>query len=119
MSVWRVTGADFDAASRAVFTVTKGSRRLDHREQNELEALLAVWSDISTAPKDGTEIILRRGRRVTTGSLVTWGNTRPDYNEHGECIGKREQRSGALWASKDGWFTEDQPPTHWQPLLTN
>lgn len=41
MSEWKVIAADFDATSRAVFTVTKGSKRLDHREQEELEALLA------------------------------------------------------------------------------
>lgn len=41
MSEWKVIAADFDATSRAVFTVTKGSRKLDHREQEELEALLA------------------------------------------------------------------------------
>ncbi|WP_339886530.1 hypothetical protein, partial [Vreelandella maris] len=46
MSDWRVIGADFDAASRVVFTVTKNSKRLDHREQDELEALLAGWISV-------------------------------------------------------------------------
>ena len=43
MSEWKVTGGYHDSASRVVFTVTKGTRRLDHREQDELEALLAGW----------------------------------------------------------------------------
>lgn len=116
MNQWRVTGANFDAASRAVFTVTKGSRCLDHREQNELEALLAGWQPIESAPRDGTEIILRRGNRVTTGSLIVWGSKRPDYDERGNHIGEREQKSGALWATVDGGFTADEPPTSWMPL---
>lgn len=119
MSKWRVTSGNFDAAARAVFTVTKGSRRLDHREQDELEALLTPWADMSTAPKDGSKIILRNGERVTTGRWIEWGDKRPDYDAKGVMIGECEQIPGALWASADGGFTKDEPPTSWQPLPTN
>ncbi|MDN6321831.1 MAG: DUF551 domain-containing protein [Halomonas sp.] len=58
MSQWRVTGGDYDAASRGVFTVTKGSKRLDHREQDELEALLAGWvSIVERLPIPRTQVL--------------------------------------------------------------
>lgn len=58
MSEWKVIAADFDATSRAVFTVTKGSKRLDHREQEELEALLAGWVSVdeSLPPPRATKV---------------------------------------------------------------
>lgn len=116
MSYWRVTGGHYDAASRGVFTVTKGSKRLDHREQDELESLLAGWRDIDSAPRDGTTIILRRDNRVTTGSWLKWGSTRPEYDEHGKCIGETEQTPGSMWSCPPGGFAVDEPPTSWMPL---
>lgn len=116
MSKWRVTGADFDAASRAVFTVTKSSRRLDHREQDELEALLNPWSPIESAPKDGRPLILRRGDRITTGKWLEWGDTRPDYDEEGNRVGERGQPPGAMWCAADPTFLVEGEPTGWMPL---
>lgn len=69
------------------------------------------WQDISTAPKDGTDILLGSPpqefngepttRRTTVGQWVTAQDGDDDY-------------SG--WASWDGGFTEENPPTHWMPL---
>ncbi|WP_062359519.1 hypothetical protein [Vreelandella aquamarina] len=116
MNRWRVTSGYLDAALRMAFTVTKGTRRLDHRDQNELEALLNPWADISIAPKDGTRIILRRGEHVTTGSWLVWGDKRPTYTERGDPAGEVKQEPGAMWCISDPAFTEDQPPTSWMPL---
>jgi len=107
MSEWKVTGGYHDSASRVVFTVTKGTRRLDHREQDELEALLNPWRPIESAP---------RGNKVATGSWLEWGDTRPDYDELGNCIGERYQAPGAMWSCPLGGFAAGEPPTHWMPL---
>lgn len=69
MSQWKVTGGSFDGANRAVFTVTKGSKRLDHRQQDELEALLAGWISVEDRmPADGQTVIVTDGEKV--GSLM-------------------------------------------------
>jgi hypothetical protein len=115
MSQWRVTGGHYDSASRGVFTVTKGTRRLDHREQDELEALLNPWRPIESAPR-GTTIILRRGNKVATGSWLEWGNAHPEYDSNGAVIGHGAQEPGEIWSSADGGFTKDEPPTSWMPL---
>mgnify|MGYP005823488413 CR=1 FL=1 len=52
MNRWRVTSGYLDAALRMAFTVTKGTRRLDHRDQNELEALLAGWISVGGLSDD-------------------------------------------------------------------
>lgn len=116
MNNWRVTGGHIDSALRGAFTVTKGTRRLDHREQDELEALLNPWPSIESAPRDGTQIVLRRGDRITTGKWLKWGDTRPDYDEHGHCIGEVSQAPGAMWCVSDPTFLAEGEPTHWQPL---
>jgi hypothetical protein len=116
MTGWRVTGGHYDSASRGVFTVTKGNKRLDHREANELEALLNPWPSIESAPRDGTQVILRRGKRITTGALIQWGNAHPEYDSNGAVIGHGAQEPGEIWSSADGGFTKDEPPTSWMPL---
>jgi hypothetical protein len=58
-----------------------------------------VWQSIENAPMDGTQIILRRGSRVTAGSWVT--ETEEEF---------------AWWCSVDGGFAKDEPPTHWMSL---
>lgn len=78
------------------------------------------WLPIETAPKDGTEIILRRGKRVTAGA---WGDEQEELlSEHhattGEYLGQFPSGNvfPAYWSSWDGGFTEDEPPTQWMPL---
>lgn len=57
MSVWKVTGPPhFVEGVGMVYPVTKGGSRFSSREQDELEALLAGWQPIKTAPKDGSVI---------------------------------------------------------------
>jgi hypothetical protein len=90
MSEWKVTGGYHDSASRVVFTVTKGTRRLDHREQDELEALLAGWrgairdlitTNLETVSESDTKRLgrcghalpadLQRASRLRTGCRLT------------------------------------------------
>ena len=78
--------------------------------------ILTGWQPIETAPKDGTELILARGERVTVGAWVEWKEEAPEYTAHGVYLGNFEQDSGADWFSWDGGFSEDEPPTHWMPL---
>jgi hypothetical protein len=75
------------------------------------------WLPIETAPKDGTEIILARGPRVTSGS---WYEEEPYIKERrdmdGNYIDQDESDGLAFWMSADGGFADDEPPTHWMPL---
>lgn len=85
------------------------------------------WQPIETAPKDGTVVMLFAdatvfegkpvGQRVTMGQWEEWVNTASEYHgTTGEYLGQSEQDGGASWISWDGGFTEENPPSHWQPL---
>ena len=76
-----------------------------------------MWHPIETAPKDGTQIILRNGNRVTAGAWVEWVKTYCEYHSTtGVYLGPSIGDDGSEWASWDGGFAEDDPPTHWMPL---
>lgn len=78
---------------------------------------MSSWQTIGSAPRDGTEIILRKGDRVTAGAWIEWSKSHPEHHSTtGEYLGEVEYDSGAHWASWDGGFCEDDEPTHWQPL---
>ncbi|RUR26807.1 DUF551 domain-containing protein [Vreelandella andesensis] len=103
MSEWKVTGGHFDSASRGVFTVTKGTKRLDHREQDELEALLAGWISVDEQlPTKGedVQVYCSDTREQLVAFLVTNGRfqfgTYPVNSEF----------NGVLLCN----------PTHWKPL---
>ncbi|HBD33151.1 MULTISPECIES: hypothetical protein [unclassified Cupriavidus] len=76
-----------------------------------------AWQPIETAPKDGTEILLCRDERVTSGAWGEWEETTSEYHSTtGEYLGKSVQDCGASWWSWDGGFTQEAPPTHWMPM---
>lgn len=78
---------------------------------------MSEWQPIETAPKDGTEIILRKGDRVTSGAWIEWSETSTEFHgTTGAWLGEVEQDSGANWASWDGGFLEEDEPTNWMPL---
>jgi hypothetical protein len=108
------------------------------RSQSErIERLEKGWQDITTAPRDGTEVILfglypenDQGlptERVTAGFWVVpeppiigdcGGECRcPEYGEP-EPPGWATMHGGSDsgWMSTDGGFTTEWPPTHWRPL---
>lgn len=85
-------------------------------------ALNAQWQDISTAPKDGTEILMYRedcgvflARWISPSEFVTDGDTSDHFSNEDE------------WYEPD-WFgadfiagyrvSNDGDPTHWMPLTT-
>ena len=83
-------------------------------------AQFGEWQDISTAPKDGTEIILHcpqgdgtpgKTFRVTAGSWFI-------PLEHGYTPDPEvDDEEAPVWVSWDGGFSEDtMMPTHWMPL---
>lgn len=74
------------------------------------------WKDIDSAPKDGTEIILKRGSRVTSGSFERWADTESHYDSAGNYLGRTTVDCGEYWCSYDGCFCDDEHPTHWMPL---
>lgn len=76
------------------------------------------WLPIEKAPLDGTEILLCRGSRVSSGAWVVWSSSDSVHGSNGAYLGEVEYESGADWASWDGGFTEEEPPTHWMPLPT-
>jgi hypothetical protein len=118
MNQWRTTGVAGwrESDGRAVYQVTKDSKSLCQQDHDELEALLNPWPSIESAPRDGAQIALRRGDRITTGKWLKWGDTRPDYDERGHCIGEVSQEPGAMWCVSDPTFLAEGEPTHWQPL---
>lgn len=65
---------------------------------------MSEWQDISTAPKDGTPVILFARCRTATAATVVIGWHLPDMGWIEEC------------------FAPNHPvgivPTHWQPLPT-
>lgn len=78
---------------------------------------MSKWQPIETAPRDGTEIILRKGGRVTSGAYIEWTETESHFHgSTGVYLGETECDSGADWQSWDGGFCTDDAPTHWQPL---
>lgn len=77
---------------------------------------MSDWKDIASAPRDGTEIILRKGDRVTAGAWIEWTKSEAEFHSNGTYLGNYEYDSGASWSSWDGGFCDDDEPTHWQPL---
>jgi hypothetical protein len=101
-----------------------GSSRSDF-EQCWATAVLAArpaWQPIETAPKDGAMILLARNQRVTLGHWEPehWPTASEHHASTGEYLGQFEtgQCDEAYWASEDGGFTEEEPPSHWMPLPT-
>lgn len=70
---------------------------------------MSDWQPIETAPRGGTEILLCRGDRVTSGSY--FGGDTPFEPD----VAEREDWD-SCWTSWDGGFLVDCPPTHWHPL---
>jgi hypothetical protein len=66
-----------------------------------------TWRPIESAPRDGTEIILRRDQRIGGGFWITWPDTETCEGGEGWSVGA------------DGCHWDDAAaPTHWQPLPT-
>jgi hypothetical protein len=83
---------------------------------------MSEWQDISTAPKDGTEIWLfgpsPEGPRVTIGHWTQDEECRTYLGDcGGECHCPEYDYSDPLWMSADGGFSNEWPCTMWQPLI--
>lgn len=80
--------------------------------------VVAGWMPIETAPKDGTEIMLARGDRVTLGSWMKPDELPRLIYRDGFAPEEEWDEFESYWASSDGGFTEEEPPTHWMPRPT-
>lgn len=104
---------------------------LDQQLEAALQAALSGhvvgWRTMDSAPKDGTDIVLAaidqvfRGEpmpdRVTVGHWTTDDECREVIGDcGGECRCPEYKFHEPSWISWDGGFTEENPPTHWQPL---
>jgi hypothetical protein len=80
-----------------------------------LDAKAATWQPISTAPKDGTQMILTNGAVVAQG---WWEHQEPYSREQrdidGHYIDQQEHDGFDGWLDCEGGMQPD--PTHWQPL---
>ena len=84
------------------------------------------WQSIDTAPKDGTEILLHAPACDYKGTNVkartTYGHWRAPSDtprikyQDGFAPEPEWEDFEPFWASWDGGFTEECPPTHWMPL---
>lgn len=88
---------------------------------------MSEWLPIESAPEDGTEILLAAiGQtfdgvalppRVTLGHYTTGDELLKDVGDcGGPCHCREYEELPPFWLSWDGGFTEENPPTHWQPL---
>jgi hypothetical protein len=81
---------------------------------------LGAWQPIETAPRDGTTVLLAAPGRVTAGEwhAEQWPTASEHHSTTGEYLGQYETGEciPAAWYSWDGGFTDEDPPTHWQPM---
>jgi hypothetical protein len=74
------------------------------------------WQPIETAPKDGTEVLLYAPGRLTYGAWAKPSQTPRIKYAPGFAPEPEWEEFEPYWASWDGGFTDEAPPTHWQPL---
>jgi hypothetical protein len=74
------------------------------------------WQPIETAPKDGAELLLFAPGRVTYGAWHTPSVTPRIVYRDGFAPEPEYEEFVPFWASWDGGFTDEHPPTHWMPL---
>lgn len=80
------------------------------------EALAEGWQPIETAPKDGTEVLLHGDGRTTYGQWVAPSKMPRLHYQDGFAPEEVWDEFDPHWASWDGGFTDEHPPTHWRPL---
>lgn len=98
------------------------------QQQNVGGPNMNEWSsDMSSAPRDGTDIMLYSPAGVTCGqqyperiTIGHWASDEECRIDIGDCGGdchcREYEYSDPSWISWDGGFTEEHPPTHWAHL---
>ena len=88
---------------------------------------MSGWRTIESAPKDGVDLILAAidqtfdgvplPKRVTIGHWATGDELEKYVGDcGGECRCPEYDEVEPFWISWDGGFTDEHPPTHWQPM---
>jgi len=85
-----------------------------------------AWQDISTAPKDGTTIILGRAERDDSVAISTPGHWQEGYEDGVDYMGcdsgfvdsNYQVFNGGRSFGAGSYRYASSQPTHWQPLPT-
>lgn len=80
---------------------------------------MSNWQDISTAPKDGTKVRVKRvcDGQVLSDGIAYFGSITIDYGMNGIAVGMQypaTQTYGGVWV-RDGGRYLFPDPTHWMP----
>ncbi|PZS80629.1 hypothetical protein A7X84_13860 [Stenotrophomonas maltophilia] len=102
--------------AKAIRIAHKSLTEEDNRALRAIAAALTShWLPISTAPKDGTGILLSNGKDVAEGHWYFEEGGTTEYRDlDGRYIGQTDSDGYAGWLDWDGGMQPD--PTHWQPL---
>jgi len=116
-------GDDPSAAIKKLMLWSQGvgeyfaKERITELEQ-QLEAARkdAGWRPIESAPKDGTDVLLHGDGRTTFGHWCEPSDKPTIKYRDGFAPEPEWEEFEPFWASWDGGFTDEHPPTHWMPL---
>ena len=104
-------------------TATKAIDAYESHLQAQLTAARAVWQDISTAPKDGTGILVYTDIATVPVVHIAWYRNADEWERSGQYCGGWEslEEWEGWWSYVHNSISQEKlegfkEPTHWMPL---